>query len=191
MRVVKASTLMKLTALLISLCIGTINGCAATVTDENAEAKLTESSLQTRTCRKSAGCPQPAAPCIQCLDGTVACPSAECIDGMCVAQFPTCDEPSAWSACQVDVDCGSAVSCSLCGDDPGTCSAARCIDGQCAFDQSACEPFTPDRCQTESDCPVLSVVCEQCPDGSSACPTSACRDGHCVVDLPTCATLER
>lgn len=43
-------------------------------------------------CVSIADCVVPAGPCAACDGGPVACPMADCVEGVCVVSFPTCDD---------------------------------------------------------------------------------------------------
>lgn len=47
----------------------------------------------TDSCVTAANCVIPTGPCITCGDGSVSCPTAECIEGECVVTTPmSCDD---------------------------------------------------------------------------------------------------
>jgi hypothetical protein len=41
-------------------------------------------------CKQDSDCPQLGAPCQQCPDGSSACPTSTCVNGMCQSSFPSC-----------------------------------------------------------------------------------------------------
>jgi hypothetical protein len=114
----------------------TLSGCAAPVVTENEESDpapaIATQELRGGICRRDSDCPQPGAPCVECSDGSFACPAVECVRRRCVYSFPQCPppyEPCAGKACgdsctvcdPADPDCVETDVLKFCQPD-GACS---------------------------------------------------------------------
>ncbi|MBM4364320.1 MAG: tail fiber domain-containing protein [Deltaproteobacteria bacterium] len=86
-------------------------------------------------CRSNADCPAVRMPCEQCADGSMACPSVDCIAGQCSVSMPAC---GGGGECREDRDCRVPAICQICPD--GSCIGPipHCIAGKCATEQPAC-----------------------------------------------------
>lgn len=122
-------------------------------------------------CRSMADCPQIRSACMDCPDGTSACPSVDCLNGQCISSFPTC----------------TAASCkpSAC---PSSGSAKGCCTGKgaCGLDQGmGCVETAPAGCKSSGECAV-PAICKLCPDGGCAPISAACQSGQCVTSYGMC-----
>ncbi|MCC6646290.1 MAG: hypothetical protein IT374_12050 [Polyangiaceae bacterium] len=81
-------------------------------------------------CTSSAQCP--VGPCQHCPDGSLACPSAQCVQGTCTTSQPTC---SVGPMCKTASDCPQLdAPCQQCPDGSVSCPTVDCVGGVCVFD---------------------------------------------------------
>ncbi len=154
-------------------------------------------------CQSSDECPQPGAPCEQCVDGTLACPSVTCLLGQCVGSFPTCQG----AICDEDSDCPQSLApCQQCPDGTTACPYSRCEMGSCVSGIDTCDPTTnPNPCEGKmcgDSChpcdgipgclgPPVVMTCDEnqiCQTGTVACDGGCMDDADCpgVGACPQC-----
>ena len=158
----------------------------------------------------SVGCvctgPSPAAPSVQCWDGSVAGPTcAQNSNGTCNWTVTTCPpQPGAGGTTGAGGAVGVGGTTGVClyngvNYPPGTISANTCCicgsDGSisCANNTACNNKGTggssgvggstgTSGCVTASDCKgALPALCEQCTDGSSGCAHFVCNSGSCEI----------
>ena len=170
-----------------------VTGCAVQGVSGSPEAEAELEALSGRTCGGRIGCPEPAAPCRQCADGSYACPAVDCIKDRCVYSFSKCPLPSA--PC-VGKSCGESCSgCSPSAGRPCPDVVSYCQpDGSCAAQRPSCTD--EDFCAT-AHCPVgtqclvkpthpPTVSCEPVDKCATVrCATGThCEAGACTADAP-------
>lgn len=142
--------------LVVSAAFG---GCSSTDDAQPAGQRVSE---LTNRCRTSVDCPAPGAPCVQCSDGTTACPEVSCVNRRCVYDFPEC--PS-YQAC-AGKSCGD--SCTIC--DPADPNCVESAELKYCQADNTCSGLQP-------ECPVLDpCAAVRCAAGTH------CVDGACVPD---------
>lgn len=132
-------------------------------------------------CASDADCVSIMAPCTLCPDGTEACPSTACVNGVCESAMPGC---KGFSPCD-GKKCGET--CSPCDPADPNCVAPGVMmycdaAGTCGMAFPTCQQ----QCASDADCPQMGMPCITCPDNSQACPTSACIEGQCAYAVPGC-----
>jgi hypothetical protein len=61
--------------------------------DSGSPPTTTRVDSSTDYCVTAANCVIPTGPCITCVDGGVSCPTAECVEGVCIVTTPmSCDD---------------------------------------------------------------------------------------------------
>lgn len=132
-------------------------------------------------CMSPKECPAPKGPCVQCDDGSLACPYATCLGGKCGVEMPPCG-----GQCQSPDECPvPAIPCKACPDGSSACPYPTCLGGKCGVEYPACQSA---QCKSPADCPVPGV-CENCPDGTFSCATATCVNGQCGVEFPGCGVM--
>ncbi len=130
-------------------------------------------------CGADADCPgSTAMGCLDCGDGTKACPTGSCVMGFCQVQYEGCKnaDPCAGLAC------GEA--CNPCPN--GACDAPPMAKSFCSR-EGKCLPEVPScaggtACETAMDCGTAPPNCVSCGDGS--CAGFECISNKCVFACP-------
>jgi hypothetical protein len=122
-------------------------------------------------------CPVPDVSCTDCGDGTKACPTTQCLKGMCQTSYPGCGniDPCKGLACGTACkSCGPNATCNT--KELSYCSA----DGKCQPGLPQCAD--PGMCKTAKDCGAAPPECVPC--GNDTCATFDCIQGSCVFACP-------
>lgn len=149
-------------------------------------------------CKVAADCDPIPEPCQVCPDGTVNCPSIDCVNGQCVGSMASCQSGTGGSGggsqCATAQDCPQmGMPCQLCPDGTTACPSVDCINGECVGNVQTCGSGGSGgsggggpQCSGDGDC-VAPMLCQACADGSNACATATCVKGTCEVSFPACA----
>ncbi|MFN8640970.1 MAG: hypothetical protein U0802_04660 [Candidatus Binatia bacterium] len=153
-------------------------------------------------CRTADDCVAPDR-CTPCPDGSIACPKAQCLDGLCIlAEPPRCGGPG---QCDSDADCAVIAVCRTCPDGAYSCPQAQCRNGTCDALYPGCpEPATcggiagipcpmgytcvdrpDDGCDPDQGGADCGGVCRR-EDGPRPCELGGadCPDGYACVAAP-------
>jgi hypothetical protein len=165
-------------------------------------------------CTTDEECPSLPLVCSTCPDGSEACPSSVCLNGICNVSVPSCPMPP---GCLADSDCPPEHTCKVGADgcDPAT-GAPEC-GGVCVPNDTSrtcggeagdtCPPSyvcisdSGDNCDPNAidckgicvpvppppcNCASVEAPCNPCPDGTYSCPHPECVDGMCTVYYDAC-----
>ena len=166
--------------------------CGAGFVQTTKPGDCCPSCMPSQMCTTNADCPQLGAPCRKCDDGSVACPSDDCVKGICSLNIPSCPSDGGtgdacmvgqqnYTAlrmqllaqpgvldCKVDTDCellqGGACALNYCTSTAVNTNAAMAINAK--LDASAA-----DSCVT---CKAIIPPC-------AAQPQAFCLNGQCVA----------
>jgi hypothetical protein len=133
-------------------------------------------------CTTSNDCPVDLGPCEQCPDGSLACPSVDCIAGACVYSTDSCQGQQ----CKSDDDCPQiGAPCQQCPDGSVACPFSGCENGQCVGGFPGCPGYEPCAGKACGD------SCTQCPPNDPECSETAVlkycdANGGCGPSFPTC-----
>jgi len=133
------------------------------------------------TCSVDADC-APAL-CGKCPDGSTACPTTRCVNGLGGPGY-CASTPAQCSECAVDADC-PLPTCTVCIDGSTTCTSQKCSNGSCGGQTvSVCANRSGPACTNASQCPA--PVCRTCPGGTQVCTDTGFTDCRCFADSVKC-----
>ena len=174
--------------------------CPPVVEQCNAQGKCTTDAAvcdePPTMCQTDKDCPVDDG-CFLCNDGTLACPTATCAQGICVNKAGVCP-----AECTQPSDCPQPKGpCKVCPNDQQSCPTATCTNGQCNveylpacggvsgacdpvkvtgtgnckkpellgyyWDGDSCEALTA--CQCAGDCGQLTATAKECVSAHMGC----------------------
>lgn len=132
----------------------------------------------TQGCQSPTDCP--VLDCMHCPDGSVVCPSAECLGGQCINVAPPVCPPPVAGSCNPNFCAGVAGAIGCCMTPNGPCGVDY---GNGCVDTTACQYGgcgMPGTCVTTRDCALMGgPTCHPCPDDSCIPINWVCVRGRC------------